>query len=421
MLYKKLARFAVFPLLAAGLLFLPLVAACQPPSPGPGARATNIKVGIISDMTGPTASGAVGEIWGFEDIAKWANETNYVPGVTFETIAYDNRFDVGRSLNGYELMKTRGVSVVHVQMTGANYALNPKYTTDKIVALIPPAPKALHPVGWAFSSDAAYADGAAAGFEWVLKDWAAARKSGKPKLAWLTWDADYGHAGLIANWYATEKGIDVLRSEFYPSPAPADVSAQLLRIKDAAADYVFSTGPQSAWQTVAKDAQRLGLKDRMKFLGIGNAIESDVFLGLTKEAGEGFYQVQFFSSMHEGDLAGVKWLRDIQTKYRSEWANNMVATRGALAMRLVVEAIKAAVEKDRVSADKIDGQAIYTSLEKNIKNFDTGGLSGPLTISADNHSAARLAKIFQIKGGALTPVTDWIQAPHITRFDDVKK
>ncbi len=372
-------------------------------------------------MTGPTASGAVWEIWGFEDVAKWANETNYVPGVTFEAIAYDNRFDVGRSINGYELMKTRGVSMVHMQMTGANYALNPKYAADKIVALIPPAPKALHPVGWAFSSDASYADGAAAGFEWVIRDWTAAGKTGKPKLGWLTWDADYGHAGLIANWYATEKGIDVLKNEFYGPPAPPDTSAQLLRLRDAGADYVFSMGPQSAWTTVVKDAQRLGLKNRMKFVAIGNGVESDVFINLTKEAGDGTFNVQFFSSINEADLPGVKWLRDIQTRYRSEFANNVTGSRGYMAMKMAVEAIKLAIEKDGIAPDKIDGQAIFNSLEKNIKNWDTGGITAPLTISGDNHSAARRAKVFQYKNQVHTPVTDWFDAPHITKFEDVKK
>ncbi len=398
----------------------PATATPQPATPKPAAKPVTITVGIVSDMTGPTASGAVWEIWGFEDIAKWANETNYVPGVNFQTVAYDNRFDVGRSMSGYELMKTRGASIVHMQMTGANYALNPKYAQDKIVALIPPAPKALVPVGWAFSSDGSYADGAAAGFDWVIKDWKASGKPGKPKLSWLTWDADYGQAGAIANWYAVDKGIDVLRNEFYAAQVPTDTSSQLLRIKDAGADYVFSMGVQSAWVTVVKDALRLGLKDKMKFVGIGNAVESDVFINLTKEAGDGTYNVQFLASHNESDLPGIKWLRELQTKYRGESANNITGTRGYMAMRMAVEAIKLAIEKDGIPPDKIDGQAIYNSLEKNIKNWDIG-ISGPLTISPDNHSAARMAKIYQYKNQVQTPVSDWFEAPHITKFEDVKK
>ncbi len=460
MKHKYALKLIAVPLLAVIFLMVPILVACQPPAltaaptqvptavttavptgaataaatpkpstatpapsatPKPAARPATISVGVVSDMTGPTASGAVWEISGFQDIAKWANETNYVPGVIFDTIAYDNRFDMGRSLNAYELMKTRGVSVVHMQMTGANYALNPKYKADKIVALIPPAPKALSPVGWAFSSDGAYADGAAAGFEWVIKDWKASGQPGKPKLAWLTWDADYGLAGPIVNWYATSIGIDVLRNEFYAAQAPSDVTAQLLRIRDAGANYVFSLGVQAAWITVVNDAQRLGLKDKIKFVGIGNAVESDVFINLTKAAGEGTYQVQFFSSMNEGNLPGVQWLRDTQTKYRSEWVNNITGTRGYMAMRLVVEAIKAAIQKDGIAPDKVDGQAIYNSMEKNIKNFDTGGLSGPLTISADNHSAANMVKMFQYQKQVQTPITDWFPAPHMTRFEDVQK
>lgn len=393
----------------------------KPTTPQPAAKPVSIKLGIVADQTGPTASGNVGVFWGYQDLAKWANDNNYVPGVTFETIAYDNRFDMGRSLSGYELMKTRGVSVVHEQMTGANYALKDKYAADKIVAFIPPAPKALHPPGWAFTADASYSDAAAMAFEWIVQDWKSTGKPGKPKMAWLTWDADYGQAGAIANWYATDIGIEVLRNEFYAAQVPADVTSQLLRIKDAGADYVISMGVQSAWQIVLKDAQRLGLKDKMKFIGVGNAMESDVLIDLTKEASDGVYQTTFSSSLHEENVQGVQWLRDMMVRYHGEWLNYMVNTRNYLEMKMLIEAVKLAIQKDGIAPDKVNGQVIYNSLEKNFKDWSTDGLTAPLTISSDNHSAARMGKILQIKGGKPLPITGWIKAPHITRFEDVKK
>ncbi|MBI4329932.1 MAG: ABC transporter substrate-binding protein [Chloroflexi bacterium] len=409
------------PLLAGILLLLPLAAACQVPTVRPVAKAATVRIGIISDMTGPTANTAVGEIWGWEDAAKFTNENNYVPGVTFEVITYDNRFDVGRSINGYELMKTRAVNIVHVQMTGANYALKDKYAQDKIVAVIPPAPKALHPPGWVFAADGSYADAAAAAYDFILQDWKKAGKPGKPKMGWLTWDADYGHSGLIANWYATEIGIEVLPAEFYPSPAPRDVSTQLLRLKDRGANYIISLGPDVAWSVILNDAAKLNLQDTMKFVGVANVIFSDDLARLSKEAAEGSYLVMFNSSLYEDALPGVKLLRQMQEKYRGEWRDNLPSIRGWLSMRMVAEAVKQAIEKDGLSPDKIDGDSIYKSMEKNIKDWDSGGLAGPMTISPDNHSAARMVKIFQMKGGKHLPITDFIKAPHITKFEDVKK
>ncbi|MDP2718556.1 MAG: ABC transporter substrate-binding protein, partial [Dehalococcoidia bacterium] len=374
---NKLTLTSLTAFLVTLLLLVPTLTSCTratAPSDMPV-----IKVGIVGDMTGPTASGSRGEIWGWEDIAKWANETNYVPGVRFETISYDNRFDVGRSINGYELVKSRGASIVYVQMTGANYALKEKYAQDKIIAMIPPAPAALHPPGWAFSPDGAYADGAAVAYEWIVKDWAQQGKPGKPKMAWLTWDADYGHSGLVADWYARELGIEILPYELYPSPAPTDKTAELLRLREANADYVLSTGPQSAWQVVLKDAAKLGMQGKTKFIAIGNAMESDVLIQLAKEAAEGTYFVSFVASMHEQGVPGVEWLKGIQTKYHGEWYNGITYVRGYLMMRLPVEAIKMAIEKDGLKPEQVNGDTIYQALEKNIKEFDTGGLTGPLT------------------------------------------
>ncbi|MBI4332870.1 MAG: ABC transporter substrate-binding protein [Chloroflexi bacterium] len=417
--HTKLVPLALFSLIAAVMVVMPLAAACRVAT-APAAAAT-VTVGIVSDLTGPTASGAIGDNWGIEDFFKWANETNYAPGVKFDTIFYDNRFDVGRSINGYELMKTRKVQAVWIQMTGAAYALTPKAAADKIVVLVPGPPKVLNPPGWAFSAEASYADGAGAAFEWILQDWKAQGKTGKPKMAWLTWDSDYGHSGPIVNWYAVEKGIDVLPTEFYPSPAPADTTPQLLRLRDAGVNYIMSVGPQSAWQVVLKDAAKLGLKDRIKFVGVANAMESDVLINLAKEAAEGMYFVHFFSSLYEDDLPGVKWLKDMQIKYRGESVNWMRNQVGWMTGKLFVEAVKAAIEKDRVAPDSIDGTAIYRSLENNIKDVDTGGLTGPLSLSPQNHAAAVMAKVFQIKGGKQLPISGWTKAPHLTRFEDVKK
>ncbi|MDP2718555.1 MAG: ABC transporter substrate-binding protein [Dehalococcoidia bacterium] len=420
MLKKKSNYWVILVFLAIALLLLPSLIGCTKKSSSP--TGVTIIIGIVSDMTGATANTAIGEIWGWEDAAKWGKETNLVPGVNFEIITYDNKFDVGRSINGYEMIKGRNASVTHVQMTGANYALKDKYATDKIVAMIPPAPKALHPPGWAFTADMAYTDQAAAAYQWLLEDWKKEGKSGKPKMGWLTWDADYGHSGLIVNWYASEIGIEVLQTEFYgPGPVPSDVTSQLLRLKDKGANYVVSVGPDIAWANILKDANKLGLSNSMKFVGVANVIFSADLAKVAQEAAEGSYLVMANSSLYEDNLPGVQMLRQMQEKYRGEWRDNLPGVRGWLSMQLIMEAVKQAIEKDNVKPEQVNGEVIKASLEKNINNFDTGGLSGPLTITPDNHSASRMAKVFQMRGGKHLPITDFFEAPHMTRFEDVKK
>jgi branched-chain amino acid transport system substrate-binding protein len=58
---------------------------------------------------------------------------------------------------------------------------------------------------------------------------------------------------------------------------------------------------------------------------------------------------------------------------------------------------------------KLDGQAIKAGLEK-ISGLETGGVSEPISYSADNHAGLKAAPLDQVQGGKWVKLTDPIKS-----------
>jgi len=50
-------------------------------------------------------------------------------------------------------------------------------------------------------------------------------------------------------------------------------------------------------------------------------------------------------------------------------------------------------------------------------NYDVGGLHGPVIYSAGDNRLAKSVRLFQIQGGNIVPVTDWIDAP-VVKYEE---
>jgi branched-chain amino acid transport system substrate-binding protein len=82
-------------------------------------------------------------------------------------------------------------------------------------------------------------------------------------------------------------------------------------------------------------------------------------------------------------------------RYVQGWFTMAVMAKG------MEEAVKA--------GGKVDGPAIKEGLEK-IKDFDTGGVSEPITFTSDDHAGIKSAKIYKIQNGKFTKLTDALSA-----------
>jgi branched-chain amino acid transport system substrate-binding protein len=165
------------------------------------------------------------------------------------------------------------------------------------------------------------------------------------------------------------------------SQGDTDFSAQVTAIKGTPSQAIFVPGYYSEVATVARTAQRLGLK--VPLLG-GDGWDAPDLLKIAGDALEGSY----FSNHFAPDVAtpkAQKFVADFKAKYNVEPTG--IGALGYDAAAVVLEAMR--------SAPDLGGDAIRDALTK-VKGFE--GVSGKITIDADRN-AQKSAVVLKIEGG----------------------
>jgi branched-chain amino acid transport system substrate-binding protein len=87
--------------------------------------------------------------------------------------------------------------------------------------------------------------------------------------------------------------------------------------------------------------------------------------------------------------------------YIVSWAQSLI---NAEILRLAVK---------NAGADKLTPQIVEEQGIKKLKNYDVGGLHGPVTYTAGDNRLSKSVRVLQIKKGQIVPVTGWVDAPLI--------
>ena len=91
--------------------------------------------------------------------------------------------------------------------------------------------------------------------------------------------------------------------------------------------------------------------------------------------------------------------------YIIAWAQSLIA---AEILRLAVEN----TDIDDLTPQVVEEQGFWK-----LRNFDVGGLHGPVTYSPGDNRLSKSVRVFQIQNGKLVPITGWVEAPLI-RYED---
>ena len=165
------------------------------------------------------------------------------------------------------------------------------------------------------------------------------------------------------------------------SQGDTDFSAQVTAIKGTPSQAIFVPGYYSEVATVARTAQRLGLK--VPLLG-GDGWDAPDLLKIAGDALEGSY----FSNHFAPDVAAPraqKFVSDFKAKYNVEPTG--LGALGYDAAAVVIEAMR--------SAPELNGDAIREGLAS-VKGFD--GVTGKITIDP-SRNAQKSAVVLKIVGG----------------------
>ena len=366
-----------------------------------------VKIYHFGDVTGPYAPITLPLVNAFEDALKYVNEKGLLKGAKLEHEWMDTGGKLDQAIAAYTKFREAKPKPVMMFIYGSTEgeALKARFAEDKTVVMSYSVSDAqLVPPGWIFGALPAYTDQFGAFIDWMTANWKGANP---PKLAFLTWDSAFGKAvqAPASLDYAKKKGVQIVATE-YMAMTPVDVSTQLLRIKDAGADWVYSNTLGAAPGVMLKDAKRLSLT--MKFAGGPWAMDWAP-IRLAGDAGEGFVGPQSYASWSETNNEGIKLLTEQFT------ANNRKPAEKGLAYICVWSGILTTVEAlnraiDKVGFDKLDGPAVKAAMES-LKDYSPMGLTY-YTFSSSKVSPLK-TRIMQAKGGTLVPISDWVAVPDL--------
>jgi branched-chain amino acid transport system substrate-binding protein len=93
--------------------------------------------------------------------------------------------------------------------------------------------------------------------------------------------------------------------------------------------------------------------------------------------------------------------------YMVSWAQGLIVAK---ALEL---AVKNVGYDTLAKGDAAAWQAVETQGIQKLSNYDVAGLHGPVSYTPGDNRLDKFNRVFQIVGGKISPLTDWVEAPLI--------
>lgn len=345
------------------------------------------KVGLLSDLTGATSSVGTPYAEGIKAYVAWLNENGGVGGEPVELIQVDYAYNVQQALAAYKRFTSEGIVAMQGWGTGDTEALVKFVAKDKIPVfsasysahLMDPAKAPYN-----FTAAADYSTMGRAGLNYLRETW---KESRAPKLAFMFPDNPYGTAPIPAmEEYAKELGFEVVGKENVDLKA-IDATPQLLSLKKAEPDFVWTGGTTPSTAVIMKDAQKLGMTCTF-FSNIWSSDEN--IFKLAGDAATGHFGLQG-AAIYGQPSAGMDLIRKI-TKDEPQMTHYV---RGFVSAMVMCEGMKMAK-----AAGEVTGESIKAALET-MRDFDPMGLAPAVSYFPDDHRPNLSVNICTFKDGKL--------------------
>jgi branched-chain amino acid transport system substrate-binding protein len=352
--------------------------------------------GVIADMTGPYAPVTGPANAAMADVAEYVNETGGIKGVPLEVVVRDCASKVDIGMNMYMQMREMKPrpSMIYSLISGVTEALKARSNEDQLVLLGTSNPEVVFPTTYVFGSFVTYADECGLWLQWLVESW---KEKRPPRLAFLTWDSTLGKGVLYDEVYnyAKSKGIEVVGVELF-GVRDLDVTNQLMKIRAKQADWIFTNSLSNGPVVIAKTAKQMGYK-----VGLVGAALDDSTLFIDRNAMEGAMAIHTFCNWSETNNKGIQLMNKyFEKNKRPPTYRTYMYPMGFTSVLLFREVVSRIV--DKYGWDMLNGPTLRKELEA-MKEFNAEDI-GIFSYSPDRHAPEK-AKVLQIKGGKMVPVT----------------
>ena len=391
---------------ATGAVLL-LVMQQAAPSAEPAPEQKIIKVGVLTDLTGPTADHGKPYLTGILDAHEWFEKNYPLPkGYKVELIWVDYSYKIPEAQAAYARFKALGVAAIIGYGTGDTLALAPTVAQDKIPYVsISLDAKLLRPeTPYNFFPQTDYSTAGRAMVQFVVEEWNKMHGGNPPRpprLGLAYPNNPYGLAPIDAiKDMAKQLGVEVCPDQIVELEA-VDVTAQMLKLKECGADFVWYGGSAAGGVVVMRDAKKVGLNAPVILNNYGTF---ETHIRANPEAAEGNYWFVSFSlyypDIEKGDTPGAKIIKEFaREKGRAPYTDlNIMYVIGFAHVNVIYKALRIAIE----NGWEITGENIWKALTS-IRDWDFSPLTGlpaeKLTYTPEDRRPQTSVYIYKISNG----------------------
>lgn len=359
-----------------------------------------VKIGAVINMTGPASSWGIYHAKGHQDYIKYVNEVKGgIGGKKVDLTVVDHAYKIPEGLKHVKKFCEEKVSMLATWDTGLGIQAKPIVQEYKIPTINYSVGQDIlkPPIDFMYLPFGTYILDSYAVLEYIK-----AIHKGKepPKVGLLTYNNPYGKTiHEPSKEYAAKHGIKIVGIEEFP-PATVDLSTQVLKLKEAGAEYIFMQILPAGIITALKAADQVGFKGL--FFGTWTSTDPDFF-----KLGKGIVKdrlfMQFCGALPQDDTPGIKLYNELVKRYKSVAGFDTSYWEGVV----IAMIMERALEKSYKMFGNFDPINVNKALES-FKNEDFGGLVPPVTYTKDNHQGSFVARIVQIHEDATySPMTNF--------------
>jgi len=363
-----------------------------------------IKIGAIFDLTGGTADVGTPYSEGVKAFVDWKNANGGIEGYSIDLRSADYAYKIDQAETLYTQYVREGVVAFMGWGTGDTEALRTMIAEDKIPFMSVSYSAALLDMTAApynFLIGTSYSDQGIIAVRWAMDDWKAKGNADMPKVAIIHNDSPFGQSPVAGTKAFAEANGVAFTSLAMPRGA-TDYVAELAQMSTFGANYVIVQNISSPTAVLLKDAKAQGFGAQFILL---NWCADEILIELAGDAAEGVVGTIPFtppSSPVVGHDDPDQWLKAHGSSLEEK---GLHFSQGWWTMAVMAEGIARVIRDGK----EVNGENIRAALES-IQNFETGGVTAPISFSATSHRGNNSLRLYKVEGGIWISVSDFISA-----------
>ena len=357
-----------------------------------------LKVGALIPYSGRWGDSGRECARGMLDAARWLNQREGVSGRKLEIILIDDTFQPAETMAAYrKLNEADRILVLYMYSTETALALVPHFHYDRIPTFISSLPSQFATASkypYVFSITPTPLDLAKIAMNFISD------KSGikirKPKVIFIGSSDHFGRHFLDeAKEYARALGINIGPDVWITdvSQVAKHMPPLLATINAYNPDFAYLSLTSKETYSLLEEVKKMDIKT--KWICNKRAFDENLI------PFDGVFGIQPISPFGE-DVPGMVGIKEAHQRWHSYDSHTLSYVEGWATTQVISEALRRSLPEQGLSRERVK-----LALE-GFKDFVTGGLTPPLTITSKDHRPSVESRIFIIKEGKLSRHTGFI-------------